>query len=67
MQKQSHAIKIYHQDLPDELGRYGKGITHSNGRKLAEMPMTHQMLLANTIFSHKMIHRTTLEAPLRRQ
>ena len=35
------------------------------GRILAEMLMRNELILTNTIFPHKMAHRTTLESPMK--
>jgi exonuclease III len=56
-----------HQEFPEVIGRYGKGEMNSSGRILAEMLMKNEMILCNTLFPHKMAHRTTWEAPERKQ
>lgn len=55
------------KEFPDVIGRYGKGEMNSGGRKLAEMLMRNEMILCNTMFPHKMAHRTTWEAPERKE
>ena len=55
-----------HKDFPEVIGRYGKGEMNSNGRSLAEMLIRNDMILGNTMFKHKMAHRTTWEGPQRK-
>ena len=52
-----------HKEFPAVIGRYGKGEMNSSGRALAEMLMRNDMILGNTMFKHKMAHRTTWEGP----
>ena len=54
-----------HQDFPESIGRYGKGHGNSNGKRLAELCIQNDLFLANTMFQHKLVHRTTWSAPMR--
>ncbi|XP_071965609.1 uncharacterized protein [Antedon mediterranea] len=47
------------------MGQHGKGTINSNGIALLEMAMRHKLLLTNTMFEHKMSHRTTWVMPVR--
>ena len=51
--------------LPRGNRQIRKSEMNSNGRVLAEMLMRNELILTNTIFPHKMAHRTTWETPLR--
>ena len=46
-------------EYPENIGKYGKGRLNTNGTCLLEYAKEHDMLLTNTIFNHKMCHRTT--------
>ena len=54
------------EEFPEVIGKYGKGEMNTNGRTLAETCMRNEMILCNTQFPHKMAHRTTWEAPMRK-
>ena len=54
-----------HDDYPDNMGQFGKGIMNSSGERLLETCQTHNLVLTNTLFQHKKAHRTTWEAPFR--
>ena len=54
-----------HEEYPESIGHYGKGAINSNGKYLAEMCMRNGIVLTNTMFKHKMSHRTTWEGPSR--
>ena len=54
------------QDYPEVLGQYGKGITNENGLFLLDFAREHNLTLTNTLFDHKMCHRTTWTAPFRK-
>ena len=47
------------------MGNYGKGIMNSSGRKLLETCKRYDLTITNTLFKHKMCHRTTWIAPFR--
>ena len=52
------------EDIEDVIGKYAKGEKISdNGRKLAEMCQRNNLILLNTVFKHKMAHRTTWTSP----
>ena len=48
---------------PEVVGKFGKGLTNENGEHLIDMCASNKLLLTNTIFQHKMAHRTTWESP----
>ena len=52
-------------EYPENMGHYGKGIINSSGKKLLETCKQHNLVITNTLFKHKMCHRTTWEAPFR--
>ena len=52
-----------HNDHPETIGEFGKGITNTNGENLLEFARSNSMVLCNTLFYHKMAHRTTWESP----
>ena len=47
------------------MGKYGKGIINSSGKRLLEACKTNELILTNTLFQHKKSHRTTWTAPFR--
>ena len=51
----------------ENMGRFGKGYTNSNGERLLEFAATNKLILTNTCFSHKLCHRTTWTAPRRKE
>ena len=48
---------------PQNIGRYGKGDINSNGKELLEFCNRQNLILTNTLFRHKMAHRSTWESP----
>ena len=52
-----------HNDHPETMGKFGKGITNTNGENLLEFARSNRLILFNTLFYHKMAHRTTWESP----
>ena len=52
-------------EYPENIGKYGKGKLNTNGRCLLEYAKEHDMIGTNTMFNHKMCHRTTWTAPNR--
>lgn len=48
-----------HTQFKDEMGKYGKGKKNSNGDFLLQLARENKLILTNTIFPHKMAHRTT--------
>ena len=61
--KTSSAYKQY----PENLGTFGKGQVNSNGEYLLETARKNQLCLTNTLFYHKMAHRTTWVCPERKK
>ena len=53
------------RDFPDNIGRFGKGHVNENGHALLEFTAKNDLVLTNTLFSHKLCHRTTWTAPER--
>ena len=51
-----------HKEFPEVIGRYGKGEMNTSGRILVETLLRNSMMLCNTMFPHKMCHRTTWQA-----
>ena len=51
------------KDHPENMGAFGKGEVNSNGEALLEMATNQELILSNTLFYHKMAHRTTLTCP----
>ena len=43
----------------ESMGKFGKGISNSNGEHLLEYAMQNNLVLTNTIFSQNMGHRTS--------
>ena len=59
----SHAGKQT-EDFEDVIGNYAKGEkNNNNGRKLSEMYQRNNLILLNTVFKHKMTHRTIWTSP----
>ena len=54
-----------HKDHPDTVGPFGKGHINENGEALIQYAKQHNLRLTNTFFQHKLLHRTTWEAPYR--
>ena len=54
-----------HEQYPLNMGKFGKGIMNSSGKRLLETCKAQNLLLTNTLFQHKKAHRTTWEAPFR--
>ena len=55
-----------HSIFPENVGIFGKGILNSNGTYLLEVLSRQNMVITNTLFDHKMAHRTTWIAPFRK-
>ena len=47
------------------MGKYGKGHLNESGKLLLEICMKYDLVLTNTLFKHKLSHRTTWTAPYR--
>ena len=54
-----------HELYPNNIGKFGKGFINSSGAILLEHLAKHEMVITNTLFQHKMCHRTTWTAPNR--
>jgi len=54
-----------HNKFPEQIGKYGKGFMNSSGRLLLETCLQYELVLSNTLFSHRLSHRTTWTAPYR--
>ena len=48
-----------HTTHPAIVGKYGKGQTNSNGEHLFDIAQKYNLTTANTLFKHKVAHRTT--------
>lgn len=46
----------------DEIRKYGKGLKNSNGDTLLQLAKEKKLILTNTLFDHKLAHRTTWAA-----
>lgn len=55
----------YHQ-FSTNMGKFGKGALNTNGRELLELAGRNDLILANTMFHHKLAHVTTWESPYRK-
>ena len=53
-------------NYPEVLGKFGKGMVNENGMALLEFCSRNGLVLTNTKFQHKLAHRTTWEAPERK-
>ena len=52
-------ILTEHTTHPAIAGKYGKGQTNSNGELLLDIVQKYNLTIANTLFKHKVAHRTT--------
>ena len=48
------------------MGKYGKGQMNESGKALLELCSKHDIVITNTLFPHKLSHRTTWTAPDRK-
>ena len=53
------------RDYPENIGKYGKGMINSSGKVLLETCQRNNLIVTNTLFPHKLSHRTTWTAPYR--
>ena len=68
--KQRKEMKSYWQgsgyhDFKENMGIFGKGQINNSGRILLETCRKHDLVITNTLFQHKLTHRTTWTAPFR--
>ena len=54
-----------HNSYPNEIGPYGKGHVNENGIALVEFCSQNELFVTNTMFMHRLSHRTTWTAPIR--
>ena len=54
-----------YQEYSDHMGKFGKGLMNSSGRRLLELCRRNDLLITNTTFKHKKSHITTWIAPYR--
>ena len=54
-----------YRNFKNHMGKFGKGKANSSGIRLLEMCKKFDLFLTNTIFNHKLSHRTTWTAPYR--
>ena len=59
--KTGSGFNIYKENM----GKYGKGEMNSNGEYFLNVLHENNMVITNTLFNHKMAHRTTWTAPER--
>ena len=52
-----------HKKHPKIIGKFEKGKLNENGNELIDFCIKNDMVLTNTLFQHKMSHRTTWEMP----
>ena len=52
-----------YEDFKENMGKFGKGKTNSNGETLLQFSRENRLVLCNTLFHHRMAHRTTWESP----
>ena len=55
-----------YQIYKENMGKYGKGKMNSNGEYLLNVLRENDMVITNTLFPHKLSHRTTWTAPERK-
>ena len=48
-----------HTFYPENIGKFGKGQINSSGEYLLEYAKENELVLTNTLFPHKLCHRTT--------
>ena len=54
-----------YKEFKDNMGILGKGQINSSGRRLLEACRKTDLIITNTLFQHKICHRTTWTAPFR--
>ena len=52
-----------HNSYPSNVGKFGKGYANLNGDLLVDLAYRNDLVLTNTLFNHKLAHRTTWESP----
>ena len=55
-----------HEEYPKVIGSHGKGEVNENGNYLIDVCARNELVLTNTLFQHKMAHRTTWVCPERK-
>ena len=53
------------KEYKENMGRHGKGLINSSGKRLLEMCKKNNLFITNTTFKHKKTHITTWTAPYR--
>ena len=48
-----------HYEYPENIGKYGKGKLNNNGEFLLDLARENKLILTNTLFPHRLAHRTT--------
>ena len=48
-----------HYEYPENIGKYGKGKLNNNGEFLLDLARDNKLILTNTLFPHRLAHRTT--------
>ena len=48
-----------YRDFKENMGIFGKGQINNSGRILLETCRKHDLVITNTLFQHKLTHRTT--------
>ena len=56
----------YNNEYLNHIGKYGKGKLNLNGEHLLELCTRNDLVLTNTLFCHKLCHRTTWTCPERK-
>ena len=54
----STTTRSLHTTHPTIVGKYGNGQTNSNGEHLLDIAQKYNLTIANTLFKHKVAHRT---------
>ena len=56
-----------YKQYPENMGAFGKGELNSNGEHLLDICRKNELVITNTLFYHKMCHRTTWTCPEKKQ
>lgn len=57
-------VGTYNPDTRAALGRFGLSPTNSNGHRLVDLAMAHDLSIAGSFFPHKTIHKITWRNPV---